>query len=33
MSMTYTWEVISIKTKDEINSDKATNKDAVVQTY
>ena len=32
MSLTYTWEVTSIKTKDEINSDKATNKDAVIQT-
>tara|TARA_B100000212_G_C27325525_1_gene512187 strand:- start:722 stop:1063 length:342 start_codon:yes stop_codon:yes gene_type:complete len=32
MSMTYTWEVTSIQTKDEINSNKATNKDAVIQT-
>ena len=32
MSMTYTWEVTSIQIKDEINSDKATNKDAVIQT-
>ena len=32
MSMTYTWEVTSIQTKDETNTDKATNKDAVIQT-
>ena len=32
MSMTYTWEVTSIQTKDETNIDKATNKDAVIQT-
>ena len=32
MSMTYTWEVTSIQTKDETNTDNATNKDAVVQT-
>tara|TARA_Y100000004_G_scaffold39382_1_gene42371 strand:- start:12661 stop:13002 length:342 start_codon:yes stop_codon:yes gene_type:complete len=32
MSMTYTWEVTSIQTKDEINTDNATNKDAVIQT-
>ena len=33
MSMTYTWEVTSIQIKDETNTDNATNKDAVVQTY
>ena len=32
MSMTYTWEVTSIQTKDETNTDNATNKDAVIQT-
>ncbi|MAJ54389.1 MAG: hypothetical protein CMP92_00315 [Gammaproteobacteria bacterium] len=32
MSMTYTWEVSSIQTKDETNTDNATNKDAVIQT-
>jgi len=32
MSLTYTWEVTSIQTKDETNSDNATNKDAVIQT-
>ena len=33
MSITYTWKVTSIKTKDETNTDKAINKDAVIQTY
>ena len=33
MSMTYTWEVTQIKIKNETNSDKAINKDAVIQTY
>ena len=32
MSMTYTWEVTSIQTKDETNTDNATNKDSVIQT-
>ena len=32
MSMTYTWEVTSIQTKDETNTDNGTNKDAVIQT-
>ena len=32
MSMTYTWEVTSIQTKDETNTDNATNVDAVIQT-
>ena len=33
MSMTYTWSVTSIKTKNETNSDGVTLTDAVVQTY
>ena len=33
MSITYTWKVTSIKTKDETNTDKVINKDAVIQTY
>ena len=33
MSMTYTWEVTGLKTRDEVNSDGVTLQNAVVQTY
>jgi hypothetical protein len=33
MALTFSWEVISLKTKNEINTDGDTLNDAVVQTY
>ena len=33
MSMTYTWEITSLKTQNQTNADGATLANAVVQTY